>query len=53
MLTFYRTAIDSVLTFSITVWFGSITVKEKFRLDRVKIASRIIGRDLTSLESLD
>ena len=53
MLTFYRAAIESVLTFSITVWFRSITVKEKFGLDRVKTASRIIGRDLTSLESLD
>ena len=45
MLTFYRAAIQSVLTFSITVWFGSITVKEK-------TAFRIIGRDLHSLESL-
>ena len=53
MLTFYRAVIESVLTFSITVWFGSITVKEKLRLNRVvKIAFRIIGRDLPRLESL-
>ncbi|KAK2171301.1 hypothetical protein NP493_1082g00026 [Ridgeia piscesae] len=53
MLTFYRAAIESVLTCSITVWFGSITVKEKLRLNRVvKTASRIMGRDLPSLESL-
>ncbi|KAK2181537.1 hypothetical protein NP493_393g00013 [Ridgeia piscesae] len=53
MLTFYRAVIESVLTFSFTVWFGSITVNEKLRLNRVvKTASRTIGRDLLSLESL-
>ena len=52
MLTFYRAIIESVLTFSIKVWLGSITVKEKLRLNRVvKTASRIIGKDLPSLES--
>ena len=45
MLTFYRAAIESVLAFSITVWFGFVRVKEKLRLNRVvKIASRIISR---------
>ncbi|KAK2182348.1 hypothetical protein NP493_358g05019 [Ridgeia piscesae] len=53
MLTFYRAAIESELTFSITVWFGCITVKEMLRLNRVvKTASRITVKDLTSLESL-
>ena len=53
MLTFCRSPIESVLTFSITVWFGYTTVKEKLRLNRVvKTASRIMGRDLPSLESL-
>ena len=52
-LNFYKVLIESVLTFSITVWFGSITVKEKFRLNRVvNTASKIIGRSLPSLESL-
>ena len=38
---------------SITVWFGSITQKETLRLNRVvKTASRIIGRDVPSLEIL-
>ena len=51
MLNFYRAVIESVLIFSITVWFGSITQKETLRLNRVvKTASRIIGRDLPSLE---
>ena len=31
MLTFYRAAIERVWTFSVTVWFGSITVNEKLR----------------------
>ena len=53
LLQFYRAVIESVLTFSITVWYGSTTVKEKTRLDRVvKTASRIIGLDLPTLDSL-
>ena len=53
MLNFYTAVIESVLTFSITVWFGSITQKETFRVNRVvKTASRIICRDLPSLEIL-
>ena len=53
MLNFYRAVIESVLIFSITVWFRSITHKEPFRVIRVvKTASRIIGRDLPSLEIL-
>ena len=45
--------IESVLIVSITVWFGSITQKETLRLNRfVKTASRVIGRDLPSLEIL-
>ncbi|KAK2190780.1 hypothetical protein NP493_69g05023 [Ridgeia piscesae] len=35
MLTFYRAAIENVLTFLITVWLGSITVKTNLRLNRV------------------
>ena len=53
MLNFYRAIIESVLTFSITAWFGSIRQKETLRLNRVvKTASRIISRDLPSLEIL-
>ncbi|KAK2178774.1 hypothetical protein NP493_528g03055 [Ridgeia piscesae] len=53
MFTFHRAAVESDLTFSTTVWFGSVTVKEKLRLNRVvKTVFRIIGRDLPCLESL-
>ncbi|KAK2163954.1 hypothetical protein NP493_1435g01052 [Ridgeia piscesae] len=52
MLNFYRAVIESVLIFSIT-WFGFITQKETLRLKRVvKTASRIIDRELPSLEIL-
>ena len=47
MLTFYRAAIESVLTFSITLWFGSITAKEKDQIVQ-------IGKScLPNLESLN
>ena len=36
MFTFYRAVIEIVLTFLITVWFGSITVKENLRLNSCK-----------------
>jgi len=53
MLNFYIAVIESGLTFFITVWFGSITQKETLRLNKVvKTASRIISRDLPSLEIL-
>ena len=53
MVNFYRAVIKSVLIFSITVWFGSITQKETLWLNRVvTTASRIIGRDLPNLEIL-
>ena len=53
MLNFYRAVIESVLIFSITVWFGSSTQKKTLILNRVvKNASRSIGRDLPSLDIL-
>ncbi len=53
MPNFYRAVIESVLIFSITVWFGSITQKGTLRINRVvKTASRIIGRYLPNLEIL-
>ena len=50
---FYRAVIESVLTFSITVWYGSTTQAEKNSLDRVvRPESKIVGRQLPSLESI-
>ena len=50
MCHFYRAMIESVLTFSITVWFGSCSADDKKRLNRVvKTASKIIGKSLPSV----
>ena len=53
MTHFYRATIESVLTFSMTVWFGHATSQDKTQLERVvRRASKIIGRSLPSLSSL-
>ena len=50
---FYRAVTESVLTFSITVWFGSATIHNKNMLEGiVKIASKITGSKLPSIESI-
>lgn len=50
MLQFYRATIESVLTFSITVWYGNSTVQQRAQLDRiVNIASKIIGCKLSPI----
>ena len=47
---FYRSAIESILTFSICVWFGGISQHQRSRLGRVvKTASKIVGSEFTSL----
>jgi hypothetical protein len=53
LVQFYQAVIESVLTFSISVWYGSTTQQQKDRLDRVvRAASRIVGCDLPSLAAL-
>ena len=50
---FYRAVIESILTFSIIIWFKSLSQCEKRKLNKVIThASRIIGTSLPSLESL-
>ena len=50
LVQFYRSAIESILTFSICVWFSGISKRQKGSLDRVvKTASKIVGSELTSL----
>ena len=52
LVQFYRSAIESILTFSIFVWFGGISQRQRGRLDRVvKTASKIVGSELTSLKT--
>lgn len=53
LLTFYRSSIESLLTYCITVWYGNCTVADRERLQRVvKAAQRIIGRPLPSLSDI-
>ena len=45
MLQFYRATIESILSFSITVWYGNTTVQNRLQLNRiVHTAEKIIGR---------
>ena len=53
LIQFYRAVTESVLTFSITVWFGSASVHDKILLDGiVRVASKLRGCELPSLESI-
>ena len=50
---FYRAVVESVLTFSITVWFNSATKQQRDRLESVvRTAGKIVGSDLPTLESI-
>ncbi len=53
MTQFYSAVIESVLCFTITVWFGSASKSDIRRLQRtVRTAERIIGVHLPSLQDL-
>ena len=53
MLQFYKAVIESVLTFSVTVWYGTATKHDRDLLQGViNSASKIIGCQLPSLDSL-
>ena len=50
LLTFYRSSIESLLTYCITIWYGSCTAADRAKLHRVvKAAQKIIGCPLPSL----
>ncbi len=53
LVSFYRSSIESVLTYCIPVWFASCTAQEKTALQRVvNTEQKIIGCELLSLEEL-
>ena len=53
LMNFYRATIESILTFSITVWFSSTTEEDKKLINKVmKQASRVIGSQVPSLEEI-
>ena len=52
LVNFYRAAIESIITFSITVWYGNIEAKQKKKLSKIiKTSEKIIGAHLPSLEN--
>ena len=53
MTLFYRSFIESVLTFCIVAWYGNLTLSNKNRLSSlVKVASKISGRTQAQLIDL-
>ncbi len=51
VIRFYRAVIESVLTFSIIVWFGSSTVQQKSQIRNIVwTATNTIGCDLTTID---
>ena len=53
LMQFYRSIIESILTFSLTTWFGSTTQQNRDDLQRVvRSASKIIGCDVPPLQLL-
>ena len=53
LVKFYRSATESMLAFSICVWFGGISQRQRSRVDRVvKTASKIVGSALTLLTAI-
>ncbi|KAI4878460.1 hypothetical protein NFI96_024236 [Prochilodus magdalenae] len=53
LVSFYRSTIESILSHCMIVWYSSCTVSERKDLHRVvKVAGRIIGTDLPSLDSV-
>ncbi|XP_034400413.1 uncharacterized protein LOC117738594 isoform X3 [Cyclopterus lumpus] len=52
LVNFYRCVIESILTNCVTVWYGSCSVTERKRLQRVKIAQHITGTPLPSIEEV-
>ncbi len=53
MFNFYRAVIESVLTFSLIVWFGSSTAQQRSQINNItRVASRIIGHDLPTIDEI-
>ncbi len=49
MLNFYRAVIESVLTFSLIVWFGSSTAQQRSQINNItRVASKMIVHALNS-----
>ena len=49
---FYKSVVESVLCFSITIWYGRLTKKDKSKLNKIVKAARKLGAQGTSLDEL-
>ena len=50
---YYRSCVESLLTFSFICWFGSLTVHDKNVLNGVvRVCSKVLGKKQMSLEEL-
>ncbi len=53
LILFYRTFIESILSFSLVSWFGNLTLKDKNSLNQViKWAGRLIGEPQLTMSAL-
>ena len=53
LIQFYNLVVESVLTFSLCMWYGNTPQRQRDRLERViRTAGRIIGCELPSLASI-
>ncbi len=53
MFNFYRAVIESVLTFSLIVWFGSSTAQQRSQINNItRVASKNIGYDLPTIDEI-
>ncbi len=51
MFNFYRAVIESVLTFSLIVWFGSSTTQQRSQINNItRVASKMIGCDRPTID---
>ena len=53
LIQFYRAVIESVLTFSVTTWYGSLNASDIERIDKIVFtSSKIIGASLDTVTDI-
>ncbi len=51
MFNFYRAVIESMLTFSLIVWFGSSTAQQRSQINNItRVASKMTGCDRPTID---
>ena len=50
--TFYRCFIESVITFSLMCWFGSLSVRNRNVFSKVNVCSKVVGERQANLSEL-